>query len=120
LRLITPKSRYRTHSQCSNIPWFRRREEHALWMHPQDAATRGIRDGQPAIILNERGKVRMPARVTEEIMAGVVCMIEGIWPEFDAEGIDTAGSSNVLTPTEPTLPSQGTRTHSVLVEVTPA
>jgi anaerobic dimethyl sulfoxide reductase subunit A len=50
-------------------------------------------------------------------MRGVVCLHEGIWPELDSGGIDTAGSVNMLTSTEPTMPSHGSRTHSVLVEI---
>lgn len=48
-------------------------------------------------------------------MPGVVCLTEGVWPVFDPEGVETAGSANVLTSTVPTDPSKGSRTHSVLV-----
>jgi hypothetical protein len=41
-----------------------------------------------------------------------------VWPQIDGDNIERAGSVNMLTPTEPTEPSQGSRTHSVLVEVT--
>jgi len=57
------------------------------------------------------------ARVTEDIMPGVVCLLEGVWPSFEPDGTDTAGAPNVLTSTVPTLPSLGSRTHSVLVQV---
>ena len=117
LRLITPKARYRTHSQNDNLPWCRRLEEQALWINPLDAAPRSIEDGQLVLVTSPQGKVRIPARVSEGIMPGVVCLLEGAWPLFDAEGVDTAGSANVLTSTEPTLPSQGSRTHSVWVQV---
>ena len=36
---------------------------------------------------------------------------------IDPEGVETAGSVNVLTSTVPTLPSYGSRTHSVFVQV---
>ena len=61
--------------------------------------------------------MRIVARVTEDIMPGVVCLLEGVWPSFGPGPIDIAGSVNVLTSTAPTLPSYGSRTHSVLVEV---
>jgi anaerobic dimethyl sulfoxide reductase subunit A len=63
------------------------------------------------------GRVRVPLKITNRIMPGVVSLQEGVWPEFDRDGTDTAGSANVLTSTTPTLPSQGSRTHSVNVEV---
>lgn len=117
LRMVTPKARYRTHSQYDNIAWFKQREPQQLWMHPQDAAARGIADGQLVLVYNAQGRVRIAARVTPDIMPGVVCLLAGVWPRFEPDGTDTAGSPNVLTCTEPTLPSQGSRTHSVLVQV---
>jgi anaerobic dimethyl sulfoxide reductase subunit A len=124
LRLITPKSRYRVHSQGANIPWLVEREPQALWINPADAGPRGIGDGQLITLVSPAGTVRVAARVTEDIVSGVVCLLEGMWPSLDAEGriaaVDTNGSANMLTSTEPTRPSQGSRTHSVLVQVKPA
>jgi anaerobic dimethyl sulfoxide reductase subunit A len=120
LRLITPKSRFRVHSQHANIPWFAEKDPQALWIHPADAGFRGISDGSLVMVSSPRGCVRIAARVTENILPGVVCLLEGVWPLFDSEGIDTAGSPNVLTSTEPTMPSQASRTHSVLVQVAAA
>jgi len=118
LRLVTPHPKFKIHSQYDNIPWFKARQEQALWIHPRDAAGRGIADGQQVCVSSPQGRVRIPAHVTEDIMPGVVCLFEGAWPAFDPDGTDTAGSANVLTATVPTLPSHGSRTHSVLVEVT--
>ena len=55
--------------------------------------------------------------MTHDILPGVVSLTEGIEPEFDESGGDVAGTANVLTCDEPTLPSRGARMHSVLVEV---
>ena len=117
LRMVTPHSRYRINSTNSNIPWFREQEKQALWIHPQDAEERGIEDGQQILVYNDRGRTKVRARVTESIMGGVVCLLQGQWPSFDADGTEVAGSANVLTSTEPTQPSQGARTHSTLVQV---
>jgi anaerobic dimethyl sulfoxide reductase subunit A len=120
LRLVTPHPRFRVHSQYDNIPSFGRGETQALWIHPGDARQRGIEHGQLVVIRSPQGSARIAACVTEEIMPGVVSLTEGVWPRFDADGFELAGSPNVLTSTEPTLPSRATRTHSVLVEVTAA
>ncbi|HUX76228.1 MAG TPA: molybdopterin-dependent oxidoreductase [Anaerolineae bacterium] len=117
LRLITPHPRTRTHSQCGNIPWFKERERQALWIHPRDAAGRQIADGQAVCVSSPQGRVRIAARVTGDITPGVVSLLEGVWPAFDPDGTDTAGSPNVLTSTVPTQPSECSRTHSVLVQV---
>jgi hypothetical protein len=50
-------------------------------------------------------------------MEGVVSLTAGISPEFDHAGRDVTGSANVLTSSEPTLPSRGARLHSTFVEV---
>ena len=117
LRLVTPKSKFRVHSQNANLAWFNQHEAAALWIHPQDAAARRICAGDPVLVTSPQGAVRVPARVTDDITLGVVCLLEGVWPNFATDGVDEAGSPNVLTSTEPTLPSQGSRTHSVFVQV---
>ena len=117
LRLVTPHARYRIHSQNHNIPWFRRRQDDRLWMNPADAHPRSITDGQEVLVKSDRGAMRIRVRVTGNVMPGVVSAHQGVWPELDHEGVETAGSVNMLTSTEPTTPSMGSRTHSVLVEV---
>jgi anaerobic dimethyl sulfoxide reductase subunit A len=119
LALVTPHARYRINSQYSNDPVLRAREPQELWLHPSDARDRGVRQGQIVRVSNPQGELRVHARVTEEIMPGVVCLANGVWPELGPDGSDGAGSANLLTPTEPTLPSHGSRTHSVGVEVRP-
>ena len=117
LRLVSPKSRYRIHSQNFNIPWFKERERQELWVHPSDAASRGISDDEEVYMSSPQGTLRIPSHVTEDIMPGVVCILEGAWPVFNSDGVETAGSVNVLTSTVPTMPSYGARTHSVQVQV---
>ncbi|HSL94979.1 MAG TPA: molybdopterin dinucleotide binding domain-containing protein, partial [Thermoleophilia bacterium] len=117
LRLVTPKSRFRVHSQLADLPWFRARDDRSLWLNPRDADARGIADGSAVLVRSARGRVRCACRVTEDVMPGVVSLCEGIEPEFDVEGCDVAGAANVLTADEPTLPSRGATMHSTLVEV---
>jgi anaerobic dimethyl sulfoxide reductase subunit A len=117
LRMITPKSRYRINSTNYNIAWFREREEQALWIHPSDAQKRGIKEGEKVMVSSPQGTVLIEAHVTEDMMEGVVCLLEGAWMRFNGEGVEINGSVNVLTSTVPTLPSHGSRTHSVNVQV---
>jgi anaerobic dimethyl sulfoxide reductase subunit A len=117
LRLVTPKSRFRVHTQLAAIPWFRDRDDRTLWIHPADAARRGLGDGDRVTVTSAQGTVRCACRVTDDILEGVVSLLAGVEPEFDASGCDVAGSANVLTSAEPTLPSRGARLHSTLVEV---
>ena len=69
------------------------------------------------IVRSPRGKTLILVFITEDIMPGVVCLLQGIWPILDGNGTDQAGATNILTSTVPTEPRMGSRTHSVLVEV---
>ncbi len=117
LRMVTPKARFRTHSQNDNIGWFKEREPQVLDMHPTDAAPRAIDDGATVLISSPQGRVQVRVRITEDIVPGVVSLLAGAWPCFSQAGIETSGCANVLTSTEPTQPSQSSRTHSVWVQV---
>ncbi|MGQ9682372.1 MAG: molybdopterin-containing oxidoreductase family protein [Anaerolineae bacterium] len=119
LALVTPHPRERVHSQGAQMPEIMHREPQRLWLHPADALDRGVVTGQKVLVRSAQGKVCVPALVTEDIMPGVVALNEGAWPDLDQAGIDWGGCPNTLTPTEPTLPSEGSRTHSVWVEVSP-
>jgi anaerobic dimethyl sulfoxide reductase subunit A len=117
LRLITPKSPHRTHSQGSNILELRERDPHALSMHPADAASRGIVDGSAVILSSAQGAMRIPARLSSDLTPGVVSLPEGIWVELDAEGVDIGGAANTLTSTEGTAPGMACIMHAVPVQV---
>jgi len=119
LRLVTPKARLRIHSQLGALPWFRERDDRALWMHPRDAAARGLGDGSRVEVSSAQGRVRCPCRVTEDVLPGVVSLTAGLEPEFDDAGRDVAGAANALTSDEPTLPSRGATMSCVAVEVAP-
>ena len=116
LRLVTPKSRFRIHSQNYNIEWFRNRERHAVWINPRDASHRDIKDGDKVKVSSPEGDTLIEAYITEDIIPGVVCIQEGVWPRFE-NGVEVNGSVNMLTSTKPTMPSHGSRTSSVNVEI---
>jgi len=119
LRLITPKSPHLVHSQGSNIPQIRDKPAHALSMHPQDAAARAVRDGDLVLLFNERGAARILARISDDLIPGVVCLPEGGWAALDENGVDTGGSANMLTSSDGTRPGLACIMHAVGVEVKP-
>jgi anaerobic dimethyl sulfoxide reductase subunit A len=118
LRMITPKSRHYTHSQ-SNLTPLRGREAHALTMHPRDAASRGIEDGATVRVYNDQGEGLLIVRLSEEIMPGVVSLLEGIWVRLDGIGRDRGGSANMFTSTFGTMPAVANIMHGMSVEVAP-
>ena len=119
LRLVTPKSRARTHSIHDNQPILSRADSDDVWINTADAAARGIVDGQPARVFNARGATRLPARVTDRIAPGVVSIKEGARFTPDASGADTHGCANVLT-ADRTSPAGAAPFNSCFVDVAPA
>ena len=96
LRLISFHHRVRAHSCFDNVNWLRRLEPQRVWINKDDARRRAIKDGGLVQIFNERGVVRIPAKVTERIMPGVVAIGEGGWYRPDGQGVDEGGCVNVL------------------------
>ena len=96
LQLCTPKSRARTHSIHGNQPGLARVDPDSVWLHPNDAAARGITNGARVRVFNDLGSTVLPAEVTDRIARGVVAIKEGAWFTPDAAGEDTQGCANVL------------------------
>jgi anaerobic dimethyl sulfoxide reductase subunit A len=119
LRLVTPKSRARTHSIHDNQAILSRADRDDVWLHPDDAAARGLVDGQRVAVFNERGRTLIPARVTDRVARGVVSIKEGAWFSLDASGQDTRGCSNLLT-SDRSSPAGATPFNSCFVEIEPA
>src|SRR5262245_9028547 len=119
LQLCTPKSRARTHSVHGNQEILSRADRDDVWLHPDDAAARGITDGQMVRVFNDRGATIVPAKVTDRIAPGVVAVREGAWYSPDAEGADRKGCANVLTD-DRSAPCGATTYNTCLVQVEPA
>src|SRR3989449_246398 len=97
LRLVTPKSRARTHSIHDNQPILMRADRDDVWINPADAAARGLVDGEAVRVFNQRGATMLPACVTDRVAPGVVSIKEGAWFTPDARGGGTHGCAHVLT-----------------------
>lgn len=64
---------YDFRSQHHNIPGLvKKLPEPLVVLHPQDAVDRQIRDGDAVWVVSPRGRVRLTARVSEDILPGVV------------------------------------------------
>ena len=117
LQLTGWHTKRRCHSIHDNNQDMHRLDPQTLWMNPADAAARNLKDGDLAEVFNDRGRIRMPVRVTDRIMPGVTAISQGAWYRPDKNGTDTAGSINVLTSQHPTPYARGNGQHTNLVEV---
>jgi len=117
LRMITPHSKFRVNSQNFNLGWAAKSAKQVLIMNVLDGRRRGIQDGDIVRVQSAQGEMEIEASLTEGIISGCVSLIQGAWTARDAQGVEKGGSANILTSTIPTVPSQGSRTHSIFVEV---
>ncbi|HEX6265310.1 MAG TPA: molybdopterin oxidoreductase family protein [Burkholderiales bacterium] len=94
LAFLSPPARHFLNSTFANMARFREfeREPH-LDMHPEDAAARGIRDGDPVRVFNDRGGYTLKARVNGKPRRGVVVAPSVWWKKHARDG----GNANNVT-----------------------
>ncbi|TDQ56652.1 anaerobic dimethyl sulfoxide reductase subunit A [Mesocricetibacter intestinalis] len=107
----------RTHSTYGNVDVLKAANPQELWINPVDARARGIEDGDLIRIFNDRGEVRIHAKVTPRIIPNVIALGEGAWHAPDNNQVDHAGCINVLTTQRPSPLAKGNPQHSNLVQV---
>ncbi len=107
----------RVHSTHDGIDWLEEAFPQRVFINPVDAKERNINNGDEILIYNDRGKIRMPCRVTPKIMPGVVNIPQGAWWSPDKDGIDRRGNVNVLTSHRWTPLAYGNAQHTIMVQV---
>ena len=115
LQCIVPPNRFFLNSSFSQSERLRKRQgTPTVMLAPDDAAARGIVDGDAVCVESPRGAARFTARLTDATRPGVA-VIEGIWwHRFHPGGRGV----NVLTDDRVTDMGGGPAFHSNLVEVT--
>ncbi len=87
LAMISPPARHYLNSTFVNVASLRTVEgEPWLDLHPLDAAARGIVDGGYVRVFNDRGSLRLRARVTERARRGVVVALSVWWKKLTGDG----------------------------------
>ena len=91
----------RIHSSWGNVPAVSSRVPQVISINPADAAVRGIRTGDLLEASNRFGTLRLPAHVTDEVIAGTIVMPQGAWwkavneDDADSNSASENGSSSV-------------------------
>lgn len=67
-----------------------------LHMHPEDAVNRGIADGAPVQVFNDRGRARVTVEWTTEVAPGIVALDAG-WPELNEVSNDATSVPSSVT-----------------------
>ncbi|KGE20326.1 molybdopterin-containing oxidoreductase family protein [Paenibacillus wynnii] len=113
LMFISPPNHNFLNSTFSNVEKHQGLEkEPVLQIHPDDAAVRGITDGDDVTVFNGRGRVEIRAKVVDKMLPGTV-ISQGLW----WEGKDRPQRSNVLTPDRLSDMGNGATFFSSTVEV---
>ncbi|MFT5040542.1 MAG: anaerobic selenocysteine-containing dehydrogenase [Hyphomicrobiaceae bacterium] len=102
LRLITKRERYSHNTWAHNIASFvkGRRSTNFVYVHPDDAASRNLANGDIAEITSDSGRVRVPVTLSRDMMPGTIALPHG-WGHQSADGLTvaqktTGANANVL------------------------
>jgi anaerobic selenocysteine-containing dehydrogenase len=98
LQLLTPPEPSFLNSTFVNVDALRKKAgEPKIRLHPDDAATRRITDGQAVRVFNDRGAFRAKAMVTTDVRPGVVVSLSIWWNKYspDAGNCNTTTSSRL-------------------------
>jgi anaerobic selenocysteine-containing dehydrogenase len=114
LRLLTPKNHTRfLNTSYSHLPGHGDRETGPfVEIDPADAAARGIVEGAPVRVWNDRGELTLPAMLSDRLRPGVVAVPFGWWSEDGAPA-----TANTLTSAADTDWGGGVAFFDTVVEV---
>ncbi|MCM3662447.1 molybdopterin-dependent oxidoreductase [Georgenia satyanarayanai] len=123
----------RTHSSYGNVDWLKEAHRQQVWLNILDAARKDIGNGDEVFVYNDRGTVRLEAKVTERIAPGVISIPQGAWfdprpasevappPQANPDRpVDIAGSVNSLTSLHPSPLAKGNAVHTTIANVVKA
>jgi len=63
------------------------RPDARLLMHPDDAAARGLEEGDAVRVFNDLGEVHCPLNVTPAVRPGTVSLPKGLWRRSMKNGV---------------------------------
>ena len=105
----------RIHSSWGNVPAVSRHVPQIISINPADADTRGIATGDLVEASNRFGTLRLPAHVTDDVIAGTIVMPQGAWWQAESnvvEPVDVGGCINTLTTSRPSPLAFGNPQHT--------
>lgn len=111
LHFLTPNTKNRIHSQFNNLRAIRQFSPAAsAALGPEEAARRGLGDGDQVRIFNDRGELRLTLQLDYGLPAGCVVVTNGWW-------LADGGAVNMLSCARETDMGYGAAFHDNLVDV---
>jgi biotin/methionine sulfoxide reductase len=125
LHLLTPQPETRLHGQLDQTALAAATKingREPVWLHPSDAAARGLAEGDIVRLFNDRGACLAGVRLTDGLRPSVAAMATGAWFDPAEPGhpgsLCVHGNPNVLTRDAGTSRlAQGPSPQSCLVEI---
>lgn len=96
--LITPSSEKRTNATFGHCEASSGIED--VEIHPDDAASRGITEGEHVILFNDQAEVVLRAKLTSKVQPGVLYSAKGTWLRSSASGRTVNALIDVLPRTD--------------------
>ena len=122
LHLISNQPTHRLHGQLDNAVESQKSKingKEPVMINSKDAFDRDIKKGDIVMLYNARGRVLAGAKISDNVMPGVIVLSTGAWfdPNYDLN-IEKHGNPNVLTKDIGTSSlGQGPTCHTTLVEL---
>ena len=114
LRLLSPASPWLLNDSFANDAKIAKRIGPAtVALHPDDAAKRGLAEGDEAVVANETGRLRLMVTVSDAVPRGVAYSPKGRWPKREP----ARANVNALNPGESADMGESTSVHGVEVTV---
>ena len=114
LRLLSPATPWLMNSSYGNDPKIAAKlGPEAVTLHPDDAAERGIADGDGVEIANETGRLAAVARVAAVVPRGTALSGKSRWPG----GSSARANVNILNPGRKTDMAESSAVHGVEVTI---
>ena len=116
LRLLTAPGYFQSHTAFTGVASLRQREgEPFCVLHPEEASTRKLVDGQHVRLVNDLGSICLVLRVRDEVQPGVV-LVPGQRPDNEA----VSGTVNMLCSDRYTDMGEGATYQSTWLDIQPA
>jgi anaerobic selenocysteine-containing dehydrogenase len=113
INLLSPAAHHFLNSTFSHLPSLQKGEkEPRIWIHPEDAASRGVEDGDWLRVWNRRGAVRLRAVVSNHVRPGVAWSPSLWWHRDSPENHNV----NTLTSDRLTDMGGGSTFHTNLIQ----
>jgi anaerobic selenocysteine-containing dehydrogenase len=121
LRLLSPASPWIMNSSYGNDPGIAAKVGHeGVTLHPDDAAARGLVDGDIAVVASDVGALTLHVHVAPLVPKGAALATKSRWPKMTAKGINGRANINALHKGRKADMGNSTSVHGVEVTVTRA